>query len=80
MNRTPWTHKPLKGLYTRMDVQGKKCLVCGARMQRLEARIRFEGDDRPLAKQTRKPVGYICTADGCSGITRTWFRAPVSPP
>jgi len=80
MNRSLWIQMLKRGYTRAWYVQGKKCLVCGARMQRLEARIRFEGDDRPLAKQTRKPVGYICTADGCSGITRTWFRAPVSPP
>jgi hypothetical protein len=58
----------------------RKCDVCSEPMQRLEARLKLEGDDRPMNMQTRKPVGWICIRPGCHGIMRTWFQTPISPP
>jgi hypothetical protein len=49
-------------------------------MVRIEARVRLEGDDRPMSMQTRKPVGWICKEPGCGEMVRTWFSHPISPP
>jgi len=61
-------------------VSRPKCQACRSGMVRIEARVRLEGDDRPMSMQTRKPVGWICKEPGCGEMVRTWFSHPISPP